>query len=45
MEFDERPGYFSRTVQIAAGTQHTVALIAHQGRVKPFAAGERHSMV
>lgn len=30
---------FCRTVQIAAGLQHTLALIAHKGRVKPFAAG------
>jgi alpha-tubulin suppressor-like RCC1 family protein len=36
------PSIFSRTVQIAAGLQHTLALVAHKGRVKPFAAGELH---
>lgn len=36
---DGDPSHFARTVQIAAGLQHTLALIAHRGKVKPFAAG------
>lgn len=39
MTCNDDPSLFSRAVQIAAGLQHTVALIAHKGRVKPYAAG------
>lgn len=28
-----------RTVQVVAGLQHTLALIAHKGKVQPYASG------
>lgn len=39
LSIDGDDAQFARTVQIAAGLQHTLALIAHKGKVKPFAAG------
>lgn len=39
LSIDGDDTHFARTVQIAAGLQHTLALIAHKGRVRPFAAG------
>jgi hypothetical protein len=44
LSIDGDDAQFARTVQIAAGLQHTLALIAHKGRVRPFAAGASGSL-